>query len=1079
MASTSIIYNLIARDNASRTMDKVGNSAGRLEKGLGRLGSALKTAAVGIGAADLIGAAAVKMAADFQTQMTRVRTGAGELQKNMATVSSGILKMAGEVGQSTSQLTTGLYTVESAGFHGAAGLNVLKTAAMGAKVGAADLGTVTDAVTTALNAYKLGAGSATKVTNALIATEAEGKTNMEALAGSLSSILPAAAAAHVGLTEVLGAMATMTAQGTPAKVAATYLRQTIGQLSNPSAKAADEMKSLGLSATKVGLELGSKGLAATLTTLTTAIERHMGPAGTVLINQLQSASKNTSDYQKVLANLSPTQQTYIGALATMVGGTKSMMAALQLTGSHMKTFQSDTAGIAEHVKKGGTAIEGWADVQKTFNQRLAQAKDGLQAVAIKVGTAALPALSKLVGGLSTSVIPAVGKFAGFLVNTAVPSVAHFGSTLANKFVPIDAIKRDLSTAASQVGDFMQGLSGHVQHVMFVPHHGEIELPESSGAQLGEQVRGLFSGGLTNGLKAINWGDVGKTLAAGFGRALAAVASTGKTLVSVITKVVGGIDWLNLGKTVGVTAVPFAIGFVNSLLTPLFTASFWAKHWSDVLLFAVSIIPIGKLAGPLAKVMEKIPFLKVFAPLLRGVETLTKPLVGAFDKVWDFVGSKFMEGFTEIFPEAEGAISKFVGKVTYAIWSKAVDIADAAGKMIGGMASGIGRATGAAVKAVGTFVGKILSPFAKAGSWLLGKGADLVSGLKNGIVTGARGVGGWLGDHVVTPVKGAFGKAGSWLVSSGKDLLAGLKSGIVGAMKGIGSWVKSNIVDPVVKAVKHFFGIHSPSTVFAELGGHLTAGLLKGMAGTGGTAIARLVFGDLPHALEHIVGKGLVSLGSLPGKALSALGGLGSSVLSFLGLGGGGSSGGAQKLGETMAAAYGWSGAQWAALRSLWQGESGWNPRALNASSGAYGIPQALPASKMAAAGSDWKSNPATQIKWGLSYIHQRYGTPAAAYSAWLSRSPHWYAAGTPSAAPGWAVVGERGPELVNFRGGERVVSNSQSRQALAAPQVTLNPTFNVRVFIGDQELTDLVRIEVEHGHEQLATALDAGHGWGG
>lgn len=81
-------------------------------------------------------------------------------------------------------------------------------------------------------------------------------------------------------------------------------------------------------------------------------------------------------------------------------------------------------------------------------------------------------------------------------------------------------------------------------------------------------------------------------------------------------------------------------------------------------------------------------------------------------------------------------------------------------------------------------------------------------------------------------------------------------------------------------------------------------------------------------------------------------------------------------------------------------------------------------------------------------------------------------------APGLAVVGERGSGLVQFRGGEWVLSNSRSRQALATPpRITVTPTGNVRVFIGDQELTDLVRVEVEQGHEQLANAPAAGQGW--
>ncbi|MGA4839860.1 transglycosylase SLT domain-containing protein [Streptomyces sp. G45] len=69
-------------------------------------------------------------------------------------------------------------------------------------------------------------------------------------------------------------------------------------------------------------------------------------------------------------------------------------------------------------------------------------------------------------------------------------------------------------------------------------------------------------------------------------------------------------------------------------------------------------------------------------------------------------------------------------------------------------------------------------------------------------------------------------------------------------------------------------------------------------------------------------------------------------------------------------------------------ESGWNYRATNASSGAYGLVQALPGSKMSSAGADWRTNPATQIKWGLNYMNDRYGSPCGAWSFWQANN--WY-----------------------------------------------------------------------------------------
>lgn len=85
--------------------------------------------------------------------------------------------------------------------------------------------------------------------------------------------------------------------------------------------------------------------------------------------------------------------------------------------------------------------------------------------------------------------------------------------------------------------------------------------------------------------------------------------------------------------------------------------------------------------------------------------------------------------------------------------------------------------------------------------------------------------------------------------------------------------------------------------------------------------------------------------------------------------------------------YGWTGSQFSCLDRLWTRESGWNYRAQNPS-GAYGIPQALPGSKMARSGSDWRTNPVTQIKWGLGYIKSRYGSPCTAWGN--SQSHGWY-----------------------------------------------------------------------------------------
>jgi hypothetical protein len=94
------------------------------------------------------------------------------------------------------------------------------------------------------------------------------------------------------------------------------------------------------------------------------------------------------------------------------------------------------------------------------------------------------------------------------------------------------------------------------------------------------------------------------------------------------------------------------------------------------------------------------------------------------------------------------------------------------------------------------------------------------------------------------------------------------------------------------------------------------------------------------------------------------------------------------LAMSLLPSYGWSRDEFGCLDQLWIRESNWNPHAENPYSGAYGIPQALPASKMAQYGADWRTNPEAQIRWGLSYIERSYGSPCGAWGFWEAHS--WY-----------------------------------------------------------------------------------------
>ncbi|MGI9008787.1 MAG: lytic transglycosylase domain-containing protein [Streptosporangiaceae bacterium] len=100
-----------------------------------------------------------------------------------------------------------------------------------------------------------------------------------------------------------------------------------------------------------------------------------------------------------------------------------------------------------------------------------------------------------------------------------------------------------------------------------------------------------------------------------------------------------------------------------------------------------------------------------------------------------------------------------------------------------------------------------------------------------------------------------------------------------------------------------------------------------------------------------------------------------------------SPGTAQHIAYGMLASFGFSTSQFSCLNDIWSRESGWSVTAANAS-GAYGIPQALPGSKMASAGPNWQTSATTQISWGLGYIKERYGSPCNAWAFWQGHS--WY-----------------------------------------------------------------------------------------
>jgi TP901 family phage tail tape measure protein len=407
-----------------------------------------------------VGVISVKMAGDFQASMVKLKTSAGEtgdiiggkLTGGLKLVSDGLLKMAVETGTSTKELAAGMYVVESAGKHGADGLTILKVAAEGARAEGAPLKDVTNALTTAMNDFNLKPPEAARAMNTMTVAVGQGKMNMADFAAALPQVSVKAHVAGISFGELTGAMATLTQHGTTAREASFELAAVIRGLNQPNLQASKEMDRLGLSAVDVSKNLGSRGLMGTLEMLTKAIAAHtkggqvlidtfnksktaagdanlafkslppdvqrlaaevkkgsmtwadynkgikaLGPTSSNLGAQWETAQKRASGFSDLLRSGSPLAQSYSQALAKMTGGQNGLNAALQLTGPNLADAMTNIGKTSAAWNTHTKTVKGFADVQKTFNFQMSQAKEVVETTAVKIGSALIPKIEAVVG----------------------------------------------------------------------------------------------------------------------------------------------------------------------------------------------------------------------------------------------------------------------------------------------------------------------------------------------------------------------------------------------------------------------------------------------------------------------------------------------------------------------------------------------------------------------------------------------------------------------------------------------------------------------------------------------------------
>jgi hypothetical protein len=400
-----------------------------------------------------------------------------------------------------------------------------------------------------------------------------------------------------------------------------------------------------------------------------------------------------------------------------------------------------------------------------------------------------------------------------------------------------------------------------------------------------------------------------------------------------------------------------------------------------------------------------PMVRFFTKTIPDAARATRDaVVGAFRRVRDFMN----EAWGTIKRGAVDPIVKFFTKTLPGAARGARDVV-------------VGAIRWLALKVLDAF-GSIIKGAAKIFGWVPGVGGKLKSAVKS--FNKFR-------DDVNRALGGIKDRTQSTFVTFKGKSIAAVSAGRLaagGPVRGPGSGTSDDV--PIwASNDEHMWTAQEVRAV----GGHKAMMRLREMArlgafqgyASGGAVTARGRFpsnktinSQLSSGYHRFVMSSSSALYATMQKMLSML----SAGPSFVGLGGtvGAGAAAAMRYAQALLNAhiYGWGPGQWPAWRSLGMGESGWRWNALNASSGAYGIPQALPAGKMASAGSDWRTNPATQIRWMASYIKGRYGTPAGAWGAWLSRSPHWYDGG--GIARGAGLI----PKMTNAP--ERVLSPKQT-----------------------------------------------------
>lgn len=475
-----VLIDIIGRDKFSKAADTAAASASRAAKTIDRASAAttgfsrkVDAAAAGMMRSGskltkavtvpmlAIGVVSLDQAAKFQKANTLLQTAGGETVRKMKTISGGVLNVAEKTGEGLSSLESGMYTVAKAGgrkWSAVGQLKVLTVSAEAAKAENSDLATQVDATTSIMQSYGLGVGKVVQVENMLIRGSGLAKTTMQQFAGSLSNVVPLAAALHIGVAQVFGSLDTMTQHGEGVQRSAENLNNLITNLAGNNNVASSTMQQLGIKTIWLQRNIGRLGLSGALdyvekklaasskggmvvvrafkesqlaTHSLDVMLKHM--SGTLHDHSvaLLNGSMSYTDYRKAVRAMGGPQsamgqqfltlqqkaqgwndslksgngdvQTAAAMLKKMLGGMTGMRTALMLTGKSAKQNASNIREVTKAGNENDKHVLGWNKTSKTFSLRLDKMKASAQVFAVKLGTDLLPVGEKVISWLSAGV----------------------------------------------------------------------------------------------------------------------------------------------------------------------------------------------------------------------------------------------------------------------------------------------------------------------------------------------------------------------------------------------------------------------------------------------------------------------------------------------------------------------------------------------------------------------------------------------------------------------------------------------------------------------------------------------------